>query len=159
MQLNRNNRIPHCVRDTKRDTTSCSRHQPRNHIISETQPKNHIMSETPTEKPPHHVRDTKRETTSCPRHQSRNHIMSETRTEKPHRVGDTDRETTSCPRHKTRKKHKHQGRQEVLTHICLVDVRPYQLDESIFHLRDVWGSFYVFILFRIDSLVSKQRRP
>ena len=37
-------------------------------------------------------------------------------------------------------------------------VHPYQLDKSIFHLRGVWCSFFIFIIFVIEIPVSKQCR-
>ena len=40
-------------------------------------------------------------------------------------------------------------------HLPNGDSHPYQLDESIFHLRDVWCS----IIFSIEIPVSKQSRP
>ena len=36
---------------------------------------------------------------------------------------------------------------------------PYQLDESIFHLRGVWCTFFIFIIFLIQIPESKQCRP
>ena len=36
---------------------------------------------------------------------------------------------------------------------------PYQLDESIFHLRAVWWTFLIFIIFLIDIPLSKQCWP
>ena len=36
---------------------------------------------------------------------------------------------------------------------------PYQLDESVFHLRGIWCTFFIFIIFFIEIPVSKQCRP
>ena len=36
---------------------------------------------------------------------------------------------------------------------------PYQLDESIFYLRGVWCTFFIFIIFLIEIPVSKPCRP
>ena len=35
----------------------------------------------------------------------------------------------------------------------------YQLDQSIFHLRGVWCTFFIFIILLIEIPVSKQCRP